>query len=247
MAVISDDIVRELAGVKGNGAPVTTCYLDVDGRRHRAKSGYEQTLGQLLREARPARDDVRLQHDLDRIERYVRSGIDRSRTRGLAIFACSAADLWRVINLPVPVRDQLIVNDAPAVGQLRAASRRSGASACCSSASAGPRARVRGRRGRGQGRAVERVDPRHRRARREGARGGPGQGGGARARPPAPGRRPGVRGVAAVWVRPPRHRRARRPGPLGRAVAAPVPARPAGRSPPAGARMLAGGRSPSRP
>jgi len=116
VAVISEDIVRELAGVRGNGAPVTTCYLDVDGRRHRAKSGYEQTLGRLMREVRPARDDVRLQRDLDRIERYVRSGIDRSRTRGLAIFACSATDLWRVVNLPVPVRDQLIVNDAPAVG-----------------------------------------------------------------------------------------------------------------------------------
>lgn len=121
MAVISEDIVRELAGVKGNGAPVTTCYLDVDGRRHRAKSGYEQALTRLMREVRPARDDVGLQRDLDRIERFVRSGIDRSRTRGLAIFACSGADLWRVVNLPVPVRDQLIVNDSPAVGQLRAA------------------------------------------------------------------------------------------------------------------------------
>ena len=121
MAVIREDIVRELAGVRGNGAPVTTCYLDVDGRRHRAKSGYEQTLGRLMREVRPAHDDVRLQRDLDRIERFVRSGIDRSRTRGLAIFACSATDLWRVVNLPVPVRDQLIVNDSPAVGQLRAA------------------------------------------------------------------------------------------------------------------------------
>lgn len=120
MAVIHEDIVRQLAGVRGNGAPVATCYLDVDGRRHRTKSDYEQALGRLLRQARVA-GDTGLQHDLDRIERYVRSGIDRSRTRGLAIFACSAADLWEVVDLPVSVRDQLVINDTPAIGQLRAA------------------------------------------------------------------------------------------------------------------------------
>jgi peptide chain release factor subunit 1 len=56
--------------------------------------------------------------DLRRIEAFVRGGIDRSETRGLAIFACTASDLWEVIELPKPVRTCLVINHAPAVGQL---------------------------------------------------------------------------------------------------------------------------------
>ena len=33
MAVITEAAIRELAGFRGQDAPVTTCYLDVDGRR----------------------------------------------------------------------------------------------------------------------------------------------------------------------------------------------------------------------
>ena len=52
--------------------------------------------------------------------RYVQGGLDRHATRGLAIFACSASDLWEVIELPMPVRTQVVINHAPAVGQLEA-------------------------------------------------------------------------------------------------------------------------------
>ena len=38
--------------------------------------------------------------------------------RGVAIFACAADDMWRVIELPVPVRTRVVVNHTPAVGQL---------------------------------------------------------------------------------------------------------------------------------
>ena len=41
--------------------------------------------------------------DLQRIEEYVRNGLDRSRVRGVAIFACDADGLWEVVELPVPV------------------------------------------------------------------------------------------------------------------------------------------------
>ena len=33
MAVISEAAIRELAGIRGGVAPITSCYLDVDGRR----------------------------------------------------------------------------------------------------------------------------------------------------------------------------------------------------------------------
>lgn len=119
MAVITEKAIRELAAFKGDGVPVTTCYLDVDGRRFRRHQDVEQELDSLLRTARTRADGVRSVHDdLRRIESFVRGGLDRSRTRGLAIFSCSAQDLWEVIPLPVPVRSRLLINNGPAVGQL---------------------------------------------------------------------------------------------------------------------------------
>ena len=75
-----------------------------------------------LRRARnSANGTPSVNRDLKRIEEYVKGGFDRSRTRGLAIFSCSAHDLWQVVALPKPVRNQLVINEVPAVGQLEAA------------------------------------------------------------------------------------------------------------------------------
>lgn len=119
MAVINEAAVRELAGIRGETAPITSCYLDVDGRRLARQQDVEQELDGLLRDARRRADgDASVQDDLRRIESYVRAGLDRSTTRGLAFFASSATDLWEVIELPVPVRSKVVINHAPAVGQL---------------------------------------------------------------------------------------------------------------------------------
>lgn len=119
MAVLTEAAIRELAGLRGEAAPITSCYLDVDGRRLIRHQDVEHELEAMLRTARERANGHRsVQDDLRRIEAFVRSGIDRSRTRGLAIFACSATDLWKVIELPVPVRSQVVINHAPAVGQL---------------------------------------------------------------------------------------------------------------------------------
>lgn len=119
MAVISEDAIRELAAFRGTEAHVTTCYLDVDGRRYVRPQDYEHELDRLLREARDRADgDPSVADDLRRIGEFVRGGFDRSRTRGLAMFSCSAQGLWKVVPLPVPVRSRILVNRAPAVGQL---------------------------------------------------------------------------------------------------------------------------------
>jgi len=119
MAVITEAAVRELAGFKGGGSPVTTCYLDVDGRRLSRHQDYEQELDRILRSARvKANGNASVGRDLQRIEDYVRAGFDRSKTRGLAIFSCSDQSFWQVLPLPVPVRSRVIVNKAPAVSQL---------------------------------------------------------------------------------------------------------------------------------
>jgi peptide subunit release factor 1 (eRF1) len=119
--VITEAAIRELASIRGQRAPVTSCYLDVDGRRLARLRDLEHEVDVVLKGARSrADDDASVHADLRRIESYVRGGLDRSRVRGVAIFACEADGLWQVIELPVPVRTRIVINEAPAVGQLEA-------------------------------------------------------------------------------------------------------------------------------
>ena len=112
--LLSGDIVRRLASFSGTG-PVTTCYLDVDGRRYVRPLDYEMAFDRL---ARPVRE--REPRSLKRIEEYVKGGFDRSHTRGLAIFSSPADGLWEPLHLPVPVVSRIVVNQHPQVRQLEA-------------------------------------------------------------------------------------------------------------------------------
>lgn len=114
MAPITEQDVRGLAAFKGRTAPVTSVYLDVDGRRHPSPKDHEARLDRMLKRVKHAApaDDVR------RIERHVKGGVDRSVVRGLAVFSCSADGLWQAVELPVAVRDQVVVNHTPHVRQL---------------------------------------------------------------------------------------------------------------------------------
>jgi peptide chain release factor subunit 1 len=119
VALITEAAIRELAGKKGRKAPITSCYLDVDGRRVVRQKDLEHEVDILLKGAKAQADgDASVYRDLERIERYVRDDLDRSRVRGVAIFACSADGMWRVVELPVPVRTRVSINHVPAVGQL---------------------------------------------------------------------------------------------------------------------------------
>lgn len=121
MAAITQAAIRELASIRGRGAPITSCYLDVDGRRLARSKDLEHEVEIVLKGARAKADgDASVLSDLQQIEQYVRGALDRSRVRGVAIFACSADRLWQVVELPVPVATRVMVNDVPAVGQLEA-------------------------------------------------------------------------------------------------------------------------------
>lgn len=124
MAAITEDAIKELAAFRSQGAPVVTCYLDVDGRRRPRPVDYEQELEHLVREAAGREHGSAASADLDRIVEHVRAGFDRSRVRGMAVFACGD-DLWRVIELPVAVQDRIVINAAPAVAQLEAVAQES--------------------------------------------------------------------------------------------------------------------------
>lgn len=113
--------VRELASWRG-GELVTTCYLDVDGRRFVRQQDLEREVDSVVRRARArVNGNASVHADLDRVVAFVRGGVDRSHTRSLAIFACHADDYWRVVPLPVGVPSRVIVGSAPAIAPLEAA------------------------------------------------------------------------------------------------------------------------------
>jgi peptide subunit release factor 1 (eRF1) len=121
--MLSEDRIRALAGHRGSSV-VTSCYLDVDGRRYPRPADYETQLAHLLREAREKAagfgpEAVRsVAADLDRIASWVRGGFDRSHTKALAFFACSADGFFDVIESPLPVSNEIVVNHTPHVRPL---------------------------------------------------------------------------------------------------------------------------------
>ena len=119
MPDITDDDIRALAAVRGNGSLITSCYLDVDGGRYVRPADYERALDHMVRRVRQRPDvDEAVSADIDRIVARIHQGFDRSTTRGVAVFASQPLDLFVVHELPVSVRNELVVNPAPAVGQL---------------------------------------------------------------------------------------------------------------------------------
>ena len=119
MAALSQDVIRSLASFKGGDAPVVSVYLDVDGRRFVRPRDYEIHLDALLRKASEGTNGHRPDgEDLRRIESHVKGGVDRRGTRGLALFSCAKGGLWQVLELPVAVRNQLVVNATPHIRQL---------------------------------------------------------------------------------------------------------------------------------
>lgn len=122
MAVITEDGVRKLAELRSEDGPVVSCYLDVDGARLTVRKAYEQELERLVRSI-ASRSELApsVRGDLRRIEDHVKAGIDRSHTRGLAMFSCESIGLWEVVELPVPVYNRIVVDPSPAVLQLESA------------------------------------------------------------------------------------------------------------------------------
>lgn len=119
MGVISEETVRRLAAFRASRPPVVSLYLDVDGRRWPRYSECEARAEQMVRRAAEGHGADGSAADLRRVESHLRGGVDRSRARGLAIFA-SGRELWQVFELAVRVRDQLVIDESPHVSQLEA-------------------------------------------------------------------------------------------------------------------------------
>lgn len=129
---VDDTLIRELAAYVGERAPVTSLYLDVDGRRYVSPREVERQLASLARRARQQASELGVDReaqasvdaDLARIDDLVRLNLDRSRLRGLAVFACSAQGLWRVVELAATVPNRVVVAPVPHVRELEGVAER---------------------------------------------------------------------------------------------------------------------------
>lgn len=121
MAQLTADTVRSLAKFRAKDAPVTTCYLDLDGRVLTSHKDLQKAFDTLVRQAQTRFDGqtslASVTADLDRMARHVK-GYRRSHARALAMFSCSSAQLWEVHELPSKVTNQLVVHPSPCVRQL---------------------------------------------------------------------------------------------------------------------------------
>lgn len=119
---LNPDTIRKLASTAPAGRPTVSLYLDVDGRRWPKYQDCETRAERLVRRALDQASSNGLavaMDDLQRVETFVKGGVDRSATRGLALFSGGPA-FWHVFELPVAVRDQLVVGDGAHVHQLEA-------------------------------------------------------------------------------------------------------------------------------
>jgi peptide subunit release factor 1 (eRF1) len=118
------DTVRRLATLRGDPV-VSSVYLDVDGaHRPRAatyEDAFERMADELRRRAR-AREDPRVvgsvDGDIERMRAWLGEGIDRTATRGVAVFSCHEQGWFETVELAVAVRDQAAIGPTPRIRQL---------------------------------------------------------------------------------------------------------------------------------
>ena len=122
--VVDPTTVRRLATWRGEPV-VTTVYLDVDGAHRPVAADYEEAFERLAddvrRQARAQQDSdvfTSVEGDLDAMRARLARGIDRSTTRGLALFSCHAQGWFEEVGLPVSVRDEAGIGQAPRIRQL---------------------------------------------------------------------------------------------------------------------------------
>jgi peptide chain release factor subunit 1 len=117
--------LRDLAGWKTDHAPVSSLYLDVDGRRYRRKQDYmlrAELLGhQLLKDAAglPKAAAQSVAKDVERMTAFLEA-LDRGPTRGVALFSCSEAGWWQEVIVPRPLPDRATLAQSPHVLPLEA-------------------------------------------------------------------------------------------------------------------------------
>lgn len=122
--MITEAVVRELAMYRGEPT-VTSVYLDVDGRSRPVaddyRAAFEWLSADVRRRARSS-GDTRLrravERDIERMRAWLGRDLDRSTTRGVALFSCGEQDFFEVVEVPRPLRDHAGLGPTPQVAQL---------------------------------------------------------------------------------------------------------------------------------
>jgi peptide chain release factor subunit 1 len=127
MPEIDREFLRKLAEWGSNGIPVSSLYLDVDGRRYPRRQDYMVRARHLCHDLtrqvqdrgldREARNSV--SQDAARMLDHL-NAMDRGATRGVAVFSCTKAGLWEVVTVPRPLPDRASVEPHPYVIPLEA-------------------------------------------------------------------------------------------------------------------------------
>ena len=106
---------------------VTSVFLDVDGRSRPVADEYRAAFGRLadnLRHRVHTLGDRRMARavdaDIDHMRAWLGRDLDRSATRGVALFSASEQDWFETVELPRPVHDDAGIGPAPRVAQLLA-------------------------------------------------------------------------------------------------------------------------------
>jgi peptide chain release factor subunit 1 len=125
MPELSREFLKRLARHDSKGRPVSSLYLDVDGRRYPRKHDYELRAEELCHQLRaqavelPRAARLSAGKDADRMLDFVQT-LDRGPTRGIAMFSSAENDLWETIRVPRSLRDRAVIADVPYVLPLEA-------------------------------------------------------------------------------------------------------------------------------
>jgi peptide chain release factor subunit 1 len=117
--------LRQLAGMKADGAKVLSLYLNLDpsefataqARRTEVRSLLDEADRRLREFQNSHEQKVALRADLERVEQFFKGG-DFKGAHGLALFCSGPADLFEVIKLPRPVDSGVVIDDRPFVEPL---------------------------------------------------------------------------------------------------------------------------------
>lgn len=119
MAIVTWDLLRELAAFCAVKGCAVSFYLDLDPRVTPATGEAETRVNSLLAEVsrRASSDELThgqregLRADVERIRRYYGQELVRDGVRGLAIFTADLDNLWRPVPLADSVHDEAKVNE----------------------------------------------------------------------------------------------------------------------------------------
>ena len=121
---------RRLAEIRPDGARVLSVFVNLDPSRFATPPARASQISSLLNEARRRLEDATglahaereaLRSDLERVEASLRADdLAADGARGVAVFACQAADLFEVLHLAQPVEGAVHIDRTPHIEPLAA-------------------------------------------------------------------------------------------------------------------------------